>query len=185
MHTSVFVPLYTCQRAHMCYNRCYTTRGCTCARVHTHNTHMTSHRRGVLHVHTCLLVCKNLPARARLWQACLSTRVFLRLLLYTRAHTWSVFSPAGACTHVCTSRYTEDGVTRGEDSVTCAVLHVHRGQPYMSDDYTHVACRRPHYMQNCYTCRVTGEPTKHYTCVTWKTVACAWLLHEEQCCVCG
>lgn len=48
---------------------------------------------------------------------------------HTCAHTWSVFGPAGACTHVCASRYVEDGVTRGEDTVTCAVLHVHRGQP--------------------------------------------------------
>ena len=104
--------------------------------------------------------------------------------LHMCAHTWSVFSPASACTHVCTSRYMEDGVTRSEDSVTCVVLHVCRRQPYMSDGYTHVACRRPHCMQNYYTCCVTGEPTQHYTCVTWKTVVRARLLHEEQCCVC-
>lgn len=99
-----------------------------CARA----THVTSHRHGVLHVHTCLLVCKNLPAHARLWQACLSTRVFLRLLLHTRVHTHGLCSALPVLAHTCAQVVTWRTVLH-------AVRTLSRVQCYMyTEDSLHV-----------------------------------------------
>lgn len=83
-------------------------------------------------MHTCLLVCKNLPAHARLWQACLSTRVFLRLLLHTRVHTHGLCSALPVLAHTCAQVVTWRMVLH-------AVRTLSRVQCYMyTEDSLHV-----------------------------------------------
>lgn len=145
------------------------THVCTCARVHTHGTHVTAHGHGVA-ARAHVPVGVQIPAGAR-------TRVFLRPLLYTRVHTRGPCSALPVLAHTCaqvviTRRAVLHacGVTRTQDCLAWeTVTHVLHAED--RDTRRTVTRAASHASTRSVTHALRGEPRRVHGCCTENSVA--------------